>query len=171
MDYSAPTKAFIKRFIGLNILVWTLWLTIITLTDVVSTLHHFYPSPTGLALFDSKNFSLVIADWQHYHIQTTWVPLSSFIFIMALTSINALLFMRAFKHFIQQQSHWFSALSIAFLWLIGIHLLFLMIDESFFQYGMEHQHLMRMGTIIINYLLLHTLYKSLTSNKPTEETI
>lgn len=169
MDYSAPTKVFIKRFIGFNILAWTLWVTIITFTDIISTLYHFYPSLTRLALFDSKNFSLVITDWQHYHIQTTWILLSSFIFIMMLTSINALLFMRAFKHFIQQKIHWFSALSIAFLWLIGIHLLFFMIDESFFQYGMEHQHLMRMGVIIINYLLLHTLYTSLNSNKLTEE--
>lgn len=127
---------------------WGLWFTVVLLSDITNFLQVLQILPENFA-FTSKNYDLVAKYLNGYNIHSRQVIISIFLLIIAWALIAAFLF-------------WCSLFSknidvayLAFIISISMTAFFILADEFFIQYQIEHNHIMRLMFQCVTLLTFH----------------
>lgn len=144
------------------LLFWSLWATLVALTDGIDFLQQIKMLPADWT-FSSGNHALVVKSLAYYHWDFSWLTLSLYGAIVLLSAIIALLFWRAFFTSREPEEKYLCVVYWAFLFKLGIDLLFMIVDEVFMQYDLEHGHMNRLIFIFVTFITFTIIYRI---NKP-----
>jgi hypothetical protein len=125
------------------ILFWAIWSTMVALSDTFNILQQFgYKINRSLS---SNNINLVKQSLQHYHWDNSFLSLFLFGFIVLGAWVVALFAWRGLKNL--------KCAYQAFGAIILIEAIFTLADEFFFQYDIEHGHILRLSFKLISFLV------------------
>jgi hypothetical protein len=124
-------------------LFWAIWSTMVALSDTFNVLQQFgYKINNSLS---SNNINLVKQSLQHYHWDNPYLSLFIFSFIVLGAWVVALFAWRGLKNLRYAYQ--------AFMAIFIIEAIFTLADEFFFQYDIEHGHILRLSFKLISFLV------------------
>lgn len=138
------------------ILFWTLWSSLVALTDTINFFQALRWLPTEWA-FSSNNYALVAKSVNVYATPGSLLPLTLFFLIVIWTWVIAWLFWRALFAYQVDKVSYLQKCYVAFLACFSIEALFILADEIFIQYDFEHGHMDRLGFKLITFLVFWML--------------
>lgn len=144
------------------LLFWTVWATLVMLTDGIDFLQQIKVLPANLA-FSSGNHALVAKSLAYYHLDMPWLTLGLYGLIVLASIVIAVLFWRALFMPTVPDERYLCAVYWAFLFKLGIDLFFMLADEVFMQYDLEHGHMNRLVFVFITFfafLIAHRMNNS-----------
>lgn len=131
---------------------WAIWFTLVSISDGVNLCEVLNASLLH-SNFNSKNYELIMQCLAHYHLNNFLLAISIFTAIILFSVIIAMVFWYAFIN-----SH-VKLVFYAFLLSFYQTGFFIMADEVFIQYPLEHGHMIRLLTQMVSYWLCWTSSK------------
>lgn len=144
-------KTFVEQGI---VWFWACWSTIVLFTDSIDFLQRIQWLPDSIA-FTSKNFDLVAKSLATYHWDYTPVVFILYGMIVLWSLLIASLFWRAIFAARQSLEIYLSKVQQAFWAMLLMTAIFLLADEIFIQYEFGHSHMMRLGFMLLTYLIFN----------------
>lgn len=143
------------------ILFWSIWFTLVSLSDITNLLQVMHILPSNFA-FSSKNYGLVDQFLSLYNINSFDLTLLLFSIIVLAATIISITFWIAMYSMSQI---WINR---AFLFSISFTMFFVLSDEVFIQYTIEHGHIIRLILLLITFMYFNDRMqaKNLLGNKP-----
>lgn len=140
------------------ILFWAIWSLLVALSDSVNLLQHLHLLPSHWA-YTSGNYDLVVQIFSLYKINNQ--PLFLFLYFIIVVSawIITLFFGRAVFTSEKNSEQYLLRCYTAFLMLFAIDACFILADELFIQYTLEHGHMERLGFKLVTFLVFFVLEK------------
>lgn len=147
------SSKFIQRII---ILFWSLWFTLVSLSDITNFLQLAHILPVDF-VFTSKNYDLVHQYLSLFGFNSFALSLLLFGMIVSAAILISITF-------------WISTftmnpvwINLAFLSSILLTMFFILCDEIFIQYTIEHGHTIRLTLLLISFMYFkekknHQLY-------------
>ncbi len=134
------------------ILFWGLWFSVVTITDVVNVLQGNNYLPKSFIL-SSKNYDLVINLFSTYGLHSPRIILFLFSIIILWAFTIAISFWVAFFWFTLERAY------LAFLLSLSMTAFFILFDEVFIQYELEHGHIIRIALQLISLWVFFSISK------------
>lgn len=134
------------------LLFWALWYSFVALSDLTNFLVYFHLIPA--IVFDSKNYDLVLLSFHKYHIKNGFLTIFAYFIVNIWNFITV--FFSYFAFFKKTNKLYFGLIAFAFS--IGQDAAFIILDEFFIQYPLEHGHMARMGYKVITLILFLIIY-------------
>jgi len=147
MNQNDQMLTLIRRGI---ILFWAVWYSLVFSSDAINLLQHLHVIPTSWT-FSSNNYDLVAGHIATYGIHSTTVALLLFGIIVVWVLTNAMLFWRAVFTFNEENAH--KAVYLAFIASMGLYATFILSDEIFIKYQIEHWHDVQFGFLLITFFV------------------
>lgn len=132
------------------ILFWAVWYTLVSTSDTIDYLQLFKVIKPNR--FNSKNSNLIKEFWMHYDISSPTIIGTTYAVVIAIAYIITILFWYAFiLSFFSAKIDFFHAGLWAFFISLAFHAFFMLMDEIFIQYSLEHMHIIR---FILQFVML-----------------
>lgn len=135
------------------ILFWALWFTVVTLSDLTNFCQQINFLPANF-IFSSKNYDLVSQYLTNYGVKSNHVILGVFFSLIMWAFVTAVLFWIAL----------FSINSIMpyFAFFISFCMtgFFMLADEFFIQYSLEHGHMLRLSLQLLCFILFSNIFSA-----------
>jgi len=138
------------------IVFWAVWALLVALGDSVNLMQEANLLPSYL-VFTSKNYSLLAKSFALYQIQSKALMLICYSIIIVFTWIITAFFWRAVFAVKQNLDRYLQKCYTAFLVSFAIEAFFILSDEIFLQYELEHGHMARLGFKLITFLVFLAL--------------
>lgn len=130
------------------LLFWTLWFTLVAFSDITN----FFQTIHLLSLdfpFNSNNYNLVERDFLIYNIHSKALILFTFSAIVFWAILIAILFWITL--FLPRKK----LIDFTFLLSISLTSIFILSDEFFIQYSLEHGHILRLILQLVTFLYFY----------------
>lgn len=151
------------KWISRGIIVfWAFWSLLVALSDSVNFLQQANILPSHW-VFTSKNYDLVMNSLALYQINNVVLTLFLYFFIVLFAWIITLCFIRAAFSSSTGVARYLQRCYTAFLLSFAIEAFFIMADEIFVQYALEHGHMDRLGFKMLTFLVFFVLEQKAVS--------
>lgn len=156
---SNSATAYLSRLLAQGIiLMWALWLSIVSFTDFCNLLVGFGLLPTNFPA-SSHNLGLIYKYFKLYNLDNPTFCITVFAIINIWVLIIACLYWRALFSYYTNRTRYVYRVMQAFLANMSLFVCFLIVDEIFIQYQASHSHmnmLLYIFTSLVTFLyLLH----------------
>lgn len=144
------------------IVFWALWSLLVALSDSINLFQQLNLLPGSWA-FTSKNYDLVVQLFSYYQVNHQTLHLIMYCLIVLLAWVIAIVSARAALTK-PQSEHYLPKCYTAFLFIFAIDALFILVDEIFIQFALEHGHMDRLGFKLISFLVFIAAVKIYSTN-------
>ena len=141
------------------IVFWATWALLVALGDSVNLMQEANLLPSYL-VFTSKNYNLLTKSFALYQIQNKTLMLICYSIIVIFAWVITVFFWRAVFAVKQDLERYLQKCYTAFMVSFAIEAFFILSDEIFLQYELEHGHMARLGFKLITFLVFLALNKS-----------
>ncbi|MDX1836030.1 hypothetical protein DIZ81_13240 [Legionella taurinensis] len=146
------------RWIAKGILLfWMLWSLLVALSDTVNLLQRLHLLPAHW-VYTSGNYDLVVQTFSLYKLNNEPLFLLSYFVIVVFAWVITFFFARAVWAS-EKNGHYLQRAYTAFLVILAIDAGFILADELFIQYAMEHGHMNRLGFKLLTFIVFLMLEK------------
>ena len=155
-------------------MLWACWYTLASLTNLFDFMHGIGNLPDSW-LFRSDNYANLQQVFSIYHTPSFFV---SFLFIcdMSAQAISAILFWIAFICFFSNNKYKWQFINAAFGFSIALWSVFLVLQEIFIAYALEHVFIRLSAYEMLTFIMIHLLpgysrtnYQELTNSEVLPE--
>lgn len=122
------------------ILMWALWISVVSLTDLCNLLAGFGFLPEQFPA-SSHNLERILYFLKHYHLNSYPLAMTIFTVINLWVFVIAIAYWRAFIAYFTDREHYVYRALTAFLINMSLFIFFLVADEIFIQYLASHSHM------------------------------
>ncbi len=140
------------------ILFWAIWSLLVALSDTVNLLQHIHLLSPNWA-YSSGNYDLITQLFSIYKINHQPLFLMLYFIIIVFAWIITFFFWRAALTSKKNLQYYLQRCYIAFLMIFAIDACFVIADEIFIQYTLEHGHIDRLNFKLITFLVFFILAK------------
>lgn len=135
------------------ILFWALWFTLVALSDLANFLQTLNLLPSSFS-FSSNNYKLIVKSLSFHTTPNHRLALWLFGIILLWVLLIAILFWCALfsPNYLQLKISY-----VAFLLSLAMTACFVLWDELFIQYDLEHGHIIRLGFQLITLMMFMNL--------------
>lgn len=138
------------------VLFWTIWSSLVALGDSVNLLQEANILPSYL-IYTSRNYDLLTKSFSLYQVQSQPLMLGFYFIIVLFAWMISLFFWRAVLAIRTNHQHYLHKCYTAFMVSFAIEAFFILADEIFLQYELEHGHMARLGFKLITFLVFLAL--------------
>lgn len=144
------------------ILFWAMWSLLVALTDSIDWLQQVNLLSPDWA-FTSGNFELLVQSLAHYKLNNHYLNLFLYFVIVIFAWIITIFFVRAVFSSKKNIKQYLQRCYAAFLMSLAIEAFFIIVDEIFIQYPLEHGHMDRLGFKLVTFIVFFMLERHLST--------
>lgn len=158
------TERLFRIFAQGILLMWALWMSIVSLTDCFNLMVEFNILPPNFPA-SSHNIDLIRTFLKLYSLDNNVLCMILFVIINIWAILIALFYWRAFISYYACRHYYVYRTMQAFILNLSMLVFFLIADEVFIQYDAAHIHMARLlylfTSLIVFLYLLHKKYRSI----------